>query len=254
MSKIKDSELVKRGGIEIITAEHFKHFQERLKERHNLDISWEEYQELIDPANNRFKGLIKGLGNNSYGTIEFKGKTLWTILKKDYGTLATVYPADVDNSPENMFRMVFSTRLMPVVEAVWLEIKGELEKFQDKVFQYRTDAFFFYDAHTIHVPIHMMKAEGHLTNVEIALYIKKLIEGDNPNIKIQCVRRTHLQRTPRKIPRTHFERKEYKDFDWKGVEIYLYNTEALLFFNESLEKDVKITKGITQLHIEKVYG
>ncbi len=80
MSKIKDSELVKRGGIEIITAEHFKHFQERLKERHNLDISWEEYQELIDPANNRFKGLIKGLGNNSYGTIEFKGKTLWSYI------------------------------------------------------------------------------------------------------------------------------------------------------------------------------
>lgn len=134
MSKIKDKELEKRGSIEIITAEHFKHFQERLKERHDLNINWEEYQELIDPSKNVFKGLIKGLGNNSYGTIEFKGKTLWTILKKDYGTLATVYPDDVDSSPESMFRMVFPIRMQHIINFIWLEIKTELEKYEDKKF------------------------------------------------------------------------------------------------------------------------
>lgn len=169
---------------------HYEHFKERLMLRHNMDITIEEYQSLIDS----FKGEMKGLGSNTYGTVEFKGETLWVIKKSEYGTLGTVYPRDVNDSVENMIRMVFAIRINGLCLAIWSDIQKELDSCKDLKFETQEEAWKYFDENNTHLPLLMQQWKGRLTNIMVCKYINRLLIGDNPAIKIAFERKKDYKR------------------------------------------------------------
>lgn len=120
---------------------YFPHFQQRLKERYNLDITLDEYHELNAQE---LKIMYKLSANNKLGTLEFKGIEIIVIkyrqptLLKTALTSKQLMPAPLEAKKRGITRHMFHEDLeilskeVEKVKQIFIEMNDKRAYFVNK--------------------------------------------------------------------------------------------------------------------------
>jgi hypothetical protein len=163
------------------------HFIARVKERYGVDMTQEEYHELL--ASGAYRGCFIKSTNATIGTINFKGVEIWCLYSTEHKLFLTALPSDIGTNSDAMVQACFSRALRPMANVIHTLIRKELWK-ETAVFSTDRDAGIYYFSQT-KVPTLLMHRHKHgvIPTYMISKEIKRVLNNAHPFIKIGLERR-----------------------------------------------------------------
>lgn len=164
--------------------EYRTHFKYRLLERYGIEITDDEYKDLL--KENKFRHLFSKTRSKVIGRIDIKGKMVYVLKMTQYeDAYATCYPGSLEESINGAIRACFS----PYVRSVAHVLCNEYLKEHDSIGIYETikEAALDLEEKTLFFSNHMSRIrQGKLDVFRLMNTIRKIIDNDHPRLKI-CV-------------------------------------------------------------------
>lgn len=158
------------------------HFIERVKERYGIDMSLDEYYELL--ASGAYLGHYRKSSQTSVGVVPFKGVDIWCMYSSKNKLFLTALPAKVGTESRSMVEAVFSRSLRAMAMTIHDHIMNEL-KTERVDFDSCRDAALYYFSNTRFPRLLMYRFKfGNLPNRLICSEVNRIIRGDHKFAKI----------------------------------------------------------------------
>lgn len=173
-----------------IYEEHKNHFIERLRERHGIEITPGEYEQIRMPENifKNFRGMFK---KNQYKTVGFlnikENKVCVLYNRMCGGVLVTCYPGDCETDVDNVFACTFGIRTSwrKIADIIYRKYKSEFYLVKNLKFESKKEAWFFFTEHTAFAPAFMRHyVYGNVEPWYICNQIKNIILDRSPHARI----------------------------------------------------------------------
>lgn len=179
--------------------ENREHFIERLKERYELEITPEEYDNYCNSNNGTFHGFMTKNSLKTVGWIMMKGKKVYVLRRGEINCLATCYPPSVEFSYHQMLLACFSGKLRSIVRIIYRKYIQECQRIEGLTFPTAKEAWFYYSENTFFATLHIEKYKfGFVRTEKLAYQVDLLIKNKNEYVFLDLVKRKNKRHEPTK--------------------------------------------------------
>ena len=160
------------------------HFIERLKDRYELTISNNEYEQLCKP-HGVFHGVFGKQRRKTIGWLIIKGIKVWVLRDGEISRLATCYPPAVEHSDTEMIRACFSGMSRRVAIQIYRLYLKEAIGVSKMEFNSIKEAAIFFFTKTYFAPLHIDKYKhGNVATIKICIVINKILIGNSEYVEL----------------------------------------------------------------------
>lgn len=114
--------------------QHRAHFIDRLKLRYEIDISADEYDDLLKNQHRKgFRGHIKKSGGKTFGEMQIKGIRVVLLYNNETKSFDTCYPPTTTENIDELIRATVISPMRSLAKEMYLLIMDRVD------FEYRAD-------------------------------------------------------------------------------------------------------------------